>query len=88
MRTGPRPFRLAARAQLALIAVLLLTLWLSPVELGWWTLFLSIVAGALLIELAYRLARSGRLPAGGPSLLDPLAGIEIPERARASTREE
>lgn len=83
MRIGPRAFRLAARAQLALAAVLALTLWLSPVELGWWTLLLSVAAGALLMEFAYRLARSGRIPAGGPAFLDPLAGVELPPQSTA-----
>jgi hypothetical protein len=92
MKTGPRGFRLASRAQLALLVVLILTVWLSPVELGWWTLLLSIGAGVLLMWLAFRLARSGRLQAGSASRFDPLAGIDIsalarnPERGREQRR--
>ena len=75
--TGPRPFRLAARAQLGVLVVLVLTLWLSPAELGWWTIALSIAAGAGLVDLVYRVARSGRVRLRGPSFLDPLAGVRL-----------
>jgi hypothetical protein len=86
---APRGFRLAFYAQGALLVVLILTVWLSPVELGWWTLLLSIGAGALLMWLVFRLARSGRLQVGGrPSRLDPLAGIDISKPARTSRRDE
>jgi len=87
LKTGPRGFRLAARAQLALLVVLVLTVWLSPVELGWSTLFLSAGVGILLTSLAFRLARSGRLRADRPSRLDPLAGIDMSWLKRASERE-
>jgi len=84
MKTGPRGFRLASRAQVALLVVLILTVWLSPVDLGWWTLLLSIGAGALLMGLAFRLARSGRLVVESASRFDPLAGIDISALARTS----
>lgn len=87
IRTGPRGFRLAAQAQLALLVVLILTLWLSPVELGWWTLLLSIGAGALLTWLVFRRARSGRLQVGRTSRLDPLAGIDISGLAQTLNEE-
>ena len=84
IRTGPRAFRIAAYAQVALLAVLILTVWLSPVDLGWWTLLISIGAGALLMTLAFRLARSGRLVLRSGSRFDPLAGIDFSAPARAS----
>jgi hypothetical protein len=86
MRTGPRGFRLAARAQLALLVVLVLTVWLSPVELGWSTLLLSAGAGILLTWLVFRLARSGKLRADRPSRVDPLADIDTSWLGRASKR--
>jgi hypothetical protein len=86
MTIGPRGFRLASYAQLALFLVLVLTVWVSPVELGWWTLLLSLGAGATVMWLVFRLARSGRLQEGRPSRLDPLAGIDISGLARASTK--
>ena len=52
----------AALGMLAMVAILVLVVYLSPVELGWWTLLVTIGAGAALIEGVYRLARSGRLP--------------------------
>lgn len=78
------PWRIATMAWLGLIAVLVLTLWLSPIQLGWWTLLLSVIAGTVLMEFVFRLARGGRLRVGGSSRLDPLAGVGVfPERAPA-----
>ena len=60
-------------ALLAVIAVLILIVAVSPVDLGWWTLAISLVVGALVIEAVYRLARAGRLTPTDRSLLDPLS---------------
>jgi hypothetical protein len=84
IRTGPRGFRIAAYAQVALLVVLIVTVWLSPVDLGWWTLLISIGVGALLMALAFRLARSGRLVVRSGSRFDPLAGVDFSSPARAS----
>ena len=86
MKTAPRPFKLAAQAQLALVVVLVLTIWLSPVELGWWRLLISVGAGIVVTWLAFRLARSGKLRADRPSRLDPLADIDTSWLRRASQR--
>jgi hypothetical protein len=72
MRVGPRAFRLAAYAQLAFAIVLGLTVWLSPVELDWLPLLVSIGAGILLTWLAFRLGQSGRVRADRPARVDPL----------------
>ena len=77
LRTGPRGFRFASQAQLAFVAVLVVTVWLSPVELGWWTLVLGVGVGVLVTSVAFRLARSGKLRVGGDSRLDPLRDVEI-----------
>ena len=77
MRAGPRGFRLASQAQLAFIAVLILTVWLSPVELGWWTLALGVGAGVLVTSVAFHLARTGKLKVGRESRLDPLRDVDI-----------
>ena len=77
LRSGPRAFRLASQAQLAFVAVLVLTVWLSPVELGWWTLVLGVGAGVLVTSVAFRLARSGKLRVPGESRLDPLGDVEF-----------
>jgi hypothetical protein len=87
MTTGPRGFRLAARAQLALVAVLVLSVWLSPVELDWPTLLLGVGAGVLFTWLAFRLARSGKLRADRPSRLDPLADVDTSWLRRASEQQ-
>lgn len=79
-----RPMRLAESALFALILVLVLTLWLSPVDLGWWTLALTLVAGGLLMELVFRLARANKLTPTGPSFLDPLARRERDEAGTAT----
>lgn len=86
LRTGPRGFRLAARGQVVFVVVLLLTVWLSPVELGWWTLVLSVGVGVLLTSVAFRLARSGRLHVRRPSRLDPLQGVDISSLGHARER--
>jgi len=72
MKVGPRAFRLAASAQLAFAIVLGLTVWLSPVELDWLPLLVSIGAGILLTWLAFRLGQSGRVRADRPARADPL----------------
>ena len=79
-----RPMRLAEMALFALIGVLVLTLWLSPVDLGWWMLALTFVAGWLLMELVFGLARSNKLTLSGPSFLDPFAGRSGDEPRSAS----
>jgi hypothetical protein len=68
-----RPFRFAAGALYALVAVLVLTVILSPVDLGWWTLLISVVAGWMFVELAFGLAKAGKLEVRGPKFLDPYA---------------
>ena len=70
---GGRPMKLTSGAAYALTGVLVLTGWLSPVHLGWWTLLLSVAAGAGFVELVFYLARTHRLHPGGPSFLDPLS---------------
>jgi hypothetical protein len=72
MKTAPRAFRVAAYAQLAFAIVLALTVWLSPVELDWLPLLVSIGAGILLTWLAFRLGQSGRVRVDSPSRADPL----------------
>jgi hypothetical protein len=72
MRTGPRPFRFAAYAQLAFGVVLAFTVWLSPVELKWLPLLASVGAGALLTWLAFRLGQSQ----SGKMHEDPASGAE------------
>jgi hypothetical protein len=68
----------ASLASGALIAVLVLVVVFSPVELGWWTLLAAMAAGTGLVEVVYRLARSGKIrTVGGTSKLDPLAGTKI-----------
>jgi hypothetical protein len=66
MESGPPAFRLAASAQLAFAIVLALTVWLSPIELEWLPLLLSIGAGILLTWLAFRLGQSGRVRVDQP----------------------
>jgi membrane protein required for beta-lactamase induction len=56
----------------ALIVVLVLVVILSPVELGWWELLVSLLAGVVLIEAVYRLAKAGRLPKELGSRFDPI----------------
>jgi hypothetical protein len=68
-----RPMKLTAGAAYALTGVLVLTGWLSPVHLGWWTLLASIVVGACFVELIFYLARTQRLRLSGRSFLDPLS---------------
>jgi hypothetical protein len=69
-----RPMKIAEVALFALIIVLVLTTWLSPVNLGWWTLLISFAVGWILTELAFRLARADKLQRlRGPSFLDPFA---------------
>jgi hypothetical protein len=72
MMVGSRAFRVAACAQLAFAIVLGLTVWLSPVELDWLPLLVSIGAGILLTWLAFRLGQSGRVRADGPAPADQL----------------
>lgn len=61
-------------AVIALDIVLVLTVWLSPVNLGWWTLLISFAVGWILTEIAFRLARAEKLQRlSGPSFLDPFA---------------
>jgi len=72
MKTGPRAFRVAAYAQVAFAIVLALTVWLSPVELDWLPLLVSIGGGILLTWLAFRLGQSGRVRVDRPSRADPL----------------
>ena len=88
IREAPTSFRLAAYAQVALVLVLVVVLWLSPVDLGWWTLLLSIAAGALVTGGTFKLARSGRLQAAGPSFLDPIAGVDLAAEPRRSSAAE
>jgi VIT1/CCC1 family predicted Fe2+/Mn2+ transporter len=68
-----RPMKLATAAGYGLTGVLVLTAWLSPVHLGWWTLLTSIVAGACFVELIFYLARTKRLRPSGRSFLNPLS---------------
>jgi hypothetical protein len=68
-----RPYRFAAGALYALIAVLVLTVALSPVDLGWWTLLISVAGGWIFVELAFWLAKAGKLDVRGPRFLDPYA---------------
>ena len=72
MHTGSRAFRVAAYAQVAFAIVLALTVWLSPVELDWLPLIVSICGGILLTWLAFRLGKSGRVRADRPSRVDPM----------------
>ena len=88
LRTGPRGFRAASQAQLAFVAVLVLTVWLSPVELGWWPLALGVGAGILVTSVAFRLARSGKLQVRGTSRLDPLADVDISFVRESGEREQ
>jgi peptidoglycan/LPS O-acetylase OafA/YrhL len=75
-----RPARWAIGACYALVAVLVLSVWLSPVNLGWWTLLISVVAGGALVALAFRLARAHKLPhLRGPSFLDPYSKAPQPK---------
>ncbi len=53
-------FRWVSNAVLALIAVLILMIVFSSVEVEWWWLIGSVVAGGLLAAGSARLARSGR----------------------------
>ena len=53
--------RLLTRVVPTLIAVLIATIVLSPVELEWTWLLGSLLAGGVLAELAARLTRAGRL---------------------------
>ena len=69
----------ASLGMIAVVAILVLVVYLSPVELGWWTLWVSIGAGGLLIEGVYRLARSGRLPDDLLKRFDP-----VPRDSRAA----
>ena len=68
-----RPARITAFALYGLILVLVLTVWLSPVHLGWWTLVISVVVGGCFVEFLYYLARTDRLLSSGRSFLDPLS---------------
>jgi hypothetical protein len=80
LRTGDaRPMRIAAAASFGFAAVLVLTVWLSPVRLGWGPLFLSALAGIAAVEVVYFLARTQRLRPSRFALLDPLSA-RAPER--------
>ena len=71
--TSARAMKLSTAATYGLMGVLVLTTWLSPVHLGWWTLLISIVCGAAFVELVFYLARTQRLrPSGRPSFLKPI----------------
>jgi membrane protein required for beta-lactamase induction len=67
-----RGARTAALSLYALVAVLVLTVWLSPVHLGWWTLLIAIAVGIGSTEGVFQLARAQKLrPSSGRSLLNP-----------------
>jgi hypothetical protein len=62
----------AAGALYAFVVVLVLVVWLSPVELGWWTLLISAFLGFLFVGAVYWLARARKLPLGLFSRFDPV----------------
>jgi hypothetical protein len=68
-----RAMKLSTAATYGLMAVLVLTTWLSPVHLGWWTLLISVACGAAFVELVFYLARTQRLhPSRRASFLKPI----------------
>jgi hypothetical protein len=74
-----RAWRIATASQLGLVVVLIGTIWLSPVELGWWELLGSMVISSALVQSAFRRARAGKLhPARRPPF-GPFAEVELPE---------
>jgi hypothetical protein len=75
MRTAPGA-RTAALSLYALAGVLVLTVWLSPVHLGWWTLLISVAVGWGATEGVFELARRQRLQPGGRSFWNPLPPSE------------
>jgi hypothetical protein len=76
--------RRASFAFMASILLLVLVVWLSPVELGWWTLLISALLGGLSVEGVYRLARAHKLPTALGSRFDPLPTRLPPEKTAAS----
>jgi hypothetical protein len=58
IETGPRSFRLAGYAQLAVIAVVVLAIWIGPISFGW-VIFAGVAAGAAAAYGAWEWLRRG-----------------------------
>jgi hypothetical protein len=69
----PRSGWLAAGTCYGLIAMLLVVLWYSPVRMNWWILLGSIIAGTLLSQGIYALAKAGKVHLRGSTPRAPRA---------------
>ncbi|MDQ4075914.1 MAG: hypothetical protein M3220_06655 [Chloroflexota bacterium] len=57
----PRSGRLAMGTFYGLIAMLVIVLWYSPVRMNWWILLGSILAGSLISQWTFALAKAGKI---------------------------
>lgn len=74
-----RAWRISTASQLGLFAVLVGTIWLSPVELGWWKLLGCMVISSALVQGTFRRARAGRLHTAQRRPFGLFAEAELPE---------
>ena len=58
---GPTSYRLALYAFVGMIAMLIVVLLVSPVDMDWLVFLVSIMIGYGIAALLYRLGRTGRL---------------------------
>lgn len=73
-----RGWRLATGALIGLTLIIVLTLWLGPVDLVWWAFLIGIFFGAFLVQLTFQRARAHQLRIKGTSRLDILPEAEQP----------
>jgi hypothetical protein len=69
-------WRITMIALAGLIVVLVLTLWLSPVDFVGWLLIVSMIAASALMQILFNRARAQQLRVDRPSRLDPLGDID------------